>query len=161
MRLLLLIPLALLALLAGCGPCDDCFTVELQQFSAPDWEDCCSYERDNAADPLFVRFTRSGTDAYQAGVAVGCRHTEGSTPFQAELITRSGEQLDPATGINLDFDADTRSVTLAIECDSPRPAPAYPSVLIDLLDADLAAQFDVEDDRLVIEEVPAGDWETL
>jgi hypothetical protein len=153
--------LLLLPLLAGCAPCLDCFTIELQQFSAPEWEPCCTYERDGSEDPLFVRFTRTGTDSYQAGVAIGCRHTDGSTPFQAELITRNGESLDPANGINLDFDEGTRAVTLAVECDSPRPAPAYPQVLIDLLDPDLAGQFDAPDDRLVIDEVPGGDWDAL
>jgi hypothetical protein len=138
--------LLLLGSLTACSgePCTECFSIEVGQ---PDgsWATCCDYTRANAEDPLLLRLTRiAGDDGYTAGLAFGCAWAADSPPFEPGLVTRDGAEVDGWDGFGLEFDGVGAQSVVSIDCDPVRPPPAWPLVLINLLDPDLAAQFDPE-----------------
>jgi len=141
---LLLVALSLAATLVGCPTpaCDDCFSVELGDADGS-WGHCCDYTRANADDPLLVRLVRvEGADPYTAGLAVGCAWDADSPPYEPLLVTVDGVEVDGWTGFGVDFAGAGADAVVSVDCDPARPPPQWPLVLLNLLDEDLAAQFD-------------------
>lgn len=155
----LLLPCVLLAILAGCPQptCDDCFDLQIAQ---PDgsWVGCCEYDRTSQDDDVLIRVERLVAGDYIAGLSIGCAWDSASPPYAPTIVSVDGDQKTGLEPFDVVFEG-AGERTIAVDCDPARPEPAYPDVVVKLLDPDLGAQFDpdgaaADDAQLVLVSVP-------
>ena len=151
--------LAVIVALAGCpaAVCDDCFVLEVAQADGS-WGDCCEYSRASQDDDVLVRLERTVEGDYIAGLSIGCAWDADSPPYAPTLLSVDGEAKTGLEPFDVVFDGAGERI-VSVDCDPARPAPAYPDVVVKLLDPALGAQFDpdgvaADDARVVLVSVP-------